>query len=74
MKVFKLKQRTHVNSMHTQKPNNHFNTKTLKIIKSPKISNFKNFMKIYDLCMNECNLIKKRKGKRVMPNVVDENP
>ena len=46
MKIFKLKKRDHVNNMHTQKPLDHFKTKTSKIsktLKSTKFKNFKNF-------------------------------
>ena len=46
MKFFKLKKKVHVNNMHTQKPLDHFKTKTSKIsktLKSTKFKNFKNF-------------------------------
>ena len=60
MKILKLKHMNHVNCMHKQKAIDHLNTKHSKLSKSPKFSKLENSKKIYDLSMNECNLIKKK--------------
>ena len=53
MKFFKLKQRNHVNNMHTQKPINNFTLKHPKSTKPPKIFEFKMFEE-NDKFMHEC--------------------
>ena len=59
--------------MHTQKTIDHLNSKHSKLSKSPKILSLKILRKF--MIYAWMNVIwSKRKGKRVIPNVVDENP
>ena len=46
--------------MHTQKPLDHFKTKTSKISKTLKSTKFKNFKNFKDYAWNGCKMIKKK--------------
>ena len=60
MKFFKLKHRNHVNNMHTQKPINHFKSKTPKIIENPKFFKFEIFEENEKFMHELCNLNEKK--------------
>ena len=64
-KVFKKHEnfeiKAYVYIMHRQKPIDHFKSKHTKSSKAPNFLSPKILRKIYDSCMYECNLIKKKR-------------